>query len=141
MKHATIAFLLVFSFFSMECKKEDSQPVIPEVYVNFVINPNTTEYIELNAPGGWVYLTGGYRGILVYRLSMTEFLAYERTCPWDPSATGSRIEVDESGIICVCPVCHSTYSILDGIPNGGPSTYLLKQYRTTYANELLYVYN
>ncbi|NQV03232.1 MAG: hypothetical protein HQ542_11340 [Bacteroidia bacterium] len=123
------------------CKKENPQPIIPEVYVNFFINPNSTEYLELNAPGGWVAVTGGYRGIVIYRLTLQEFFAYERTCPWDPWEEEARIEVEESGITAVCPVCGSKYILLDGSPYEGPSTYLLKQYRTTYDGNLLYVYN
>ncbi len=123
------------------CKKENPQPVIPEVYVNFSINPNSTEFLEINAPGSWVTVTGGYRGILIYRQSMNEFLAYERTCPWDPWEEGARIEVEESVFTAVCPVCDSQYLVLDGSPFEGPSTYLLKQYHTTYDGSLLYVYN
>ena len=125
----------------VSCKKENPQLTIPEVYVNFFINPNSTEYLELNSPGGWVTVTGGYRGILIYRLTLEEFFAYERTCPWDPGEEGARIEVEESGITVVCPVCGSKYILLDGSPFEGPSTYLLKQYRTTYDGSLLYVYN
>jgi len=133
----TLIILLAFA----SCKKENPQPIIPEVYVNFFINPNSTEFLELNAPGGWVTVTGGYRGILLYRLTLTDFLAYERTCPWDPWEEGARIEVEESGFICVCPVCGSQYNVLDGSPFVGPSTYLLKQYHTNYDGNLLYVYN
>lgn len=123
------------------CKKETPQPIIPEVLVNFSINPNSTEFLELNSPGGWVYLTGGYQGILVYRLTMTDFLAYERTCPYDPEAPGARVEMEASEITCVCPVCQSKYIILDGSPFEGPSPYLLKQYQTRYDGNILYIFN
>jgi len=141
MKYSYLSVILLFLLFVAGCKKEDPQPQIPEVYVNFFINPNSTEYLELNAPGGWVYVTGGYRGILLYRLTMSEFLAFERTCPYDPEHSGARVEVEESGATCVCPVCSSKYILLDGSPFEGPSPYLMKQYRTTYDGTLLYVYN
>jgi len=103
-------------FLSLSCKKDNPQPRIPEVYVNFFIDPNSTEYLELNAPGGWVYVTGGYRGILIYRLTVTEFLAFERTCPYDPEAPAARIETEPSGVTVRCPVCNSKYIMLDGSP-------------------------
>lgn len=109
--------------------------------MNFFIDPNSTEYLDLNAPGGWVYVTGGYRGILIYRLTITEFLAYERTCPYDPEIPEARVEVEESEVTCACPVCGSKYILLDGSPFEGPSPYLLKQYRTTYDGSLLYIEN
>ncbi|MBN1198908.1 MAG: hypothetical protein JXA23_06130 [Bacteroidales bacterium] len=132
-----IISVLVFA----SCKKENEQPVIPEVYVNFSINPNSTEYLELTHPGGFVTVTGGYRGIILYRIMTDEFLAYERTCPWDPWEEGARIELDVTGTIAKCPVCGSQYIITDGSPISGPSVYLLKQYHTLYDGNLLYVYN
>jgi len=72
----TSGFLCLILVIGSCSKDETKQPPIPEVVVNFYINPNSTEYLELNAPGGWIYVTGGYRGILIYRLSLTEFLAF-----------------------------------------------------------------
>lgn len=43
------------------CSKEENKNEIPVVSVNFIIAPNSTEYLELNAVGGWVTVTGGYR--------------------------------------------------------------------------------
>lgn len=141
MNHAYAWLAMIFFLALTSCKKENPQPVIPEVYVNFNLNPNSTEFLELNYPGGWVTVTGGYRGILLYRLTMDEFLAFERTCPWDPEKEGARVEVEESGLTAVCPVCGSKYIILDGSPFEGPSTYLLKQYHTNYNGDLLFVFN
>jgi len=142
MKHFLLSGILCVILVMVSCSKEETtHPTIPEVVVNFFINPNSTEYLGLNAPGGWEYLTGGYRGILIYRLSIDEFLAFERTCPWDPEEPDARIEVEESGLTLHCPACNSKYIILDGSPYEGPSLYLLKQYRTTYDGNLLYVYN
>ncbi|MFH1159702.1 MAG: hypothetical protein V1733_01975 [bacterium] len=141
MKYVISSVILVILSIAASCKKENPQPRIPEVYVNFFINPNSTEYLDLNAPGGWAYVTGGYRGILIYRLTMTEFLAYERTCPFDPEEVNARIEVEPSGVTVQCPVCKSKYILLDGSPFEGPSPYLLKQYHTNYDGALLYVYN
>jgi len=141
MKYSYLSVILLFLLFAAACKKENPQPKIPEVYVNFFIDPNSTEYLDLNAPGGWVYVTGGYRGILIYRLTITEFLAFERTCPYDPEIPEARIEVEESEVTCACPVCGSKYILLDGSPFEGPSTYLLKQYRTNYDGSLLYITN
>ena len=142
MKNRTLG-LILFTFLVLTAcsKKENPPPTIPDAYVNFFINPNSTEYLELNSPGGSVALTGGYRGIIIYRLTLDQFLAYERTCPYDPWEEGARIDIEESGLTTVCPVCGSKYILLDGSPFEGPSTYFLKQYRTTYDGNLLYVYN
>lgn len=131
--------LIIISFTS--CHDDNAYPDIPDVPFSFVINPNSTQYLELNHIGGWVYLSGGYNGLLIYRSSLTEFMAYERACPYDFENDTARVEVDESGITCFCPVCGSKYILMDGTPYDGPSRALLKQYETTYDGSLLYVYN
>jgi nitrite reductase/ring-hydroxylating ferredoxin subunit len=122
-------------------KKSENANDIPYVLVNFSINPNSTEYIHLNTVDGWEYLTGGYKGILVFRKSVNEFVSFERACPYDWQNTNARIVVDTSGITAYCPVCKSKYILLDGTPYSGPSRYPLKQYQASYDGNLLYIYN
>jgi nitrite reductase/ring-hydroxylating ferredoxin subunit len=123
------------------CKKEEQPIDIPYVYVNFNLNPNSTEYINLNPVNGWETVTGGYQGILLFRISIYEFAAFERACPNDPLSPGAQIRVEDSGITCYCPICKSRYIMTDGTPFEGPSHFPLKQYMTTYDGYLLYVYN
>lgn len=135
-----VAGILVFSVMT-SCSKEENKNDIPVVAVSFVINPNSTEYLELNAVGGWVNLTGGYRGIVIYRKSVSEFMAYERACPYDWDLADGRVDVDASGLTARCPACKSQYILIDGSPFAGPSTYPLKQYQTQYDGIQLYVFN
>ncbi len=130
---------MIFSLGS--CKKENPPNEIPVVQVSISLNPNSTEYVELNVVNGWVTITGGYRGIIVFRKSFTEFMAYERACPYDWDKTTTRLEVDSSGITTYCPSCSSKFILLDGSVYSGPSNYPMKQYQTTYDGSLLYIYN
>lgn len=136
-------FLVMFItvMFSCSKKSQDQGPEIPFVAVNFVISPNSTQYIELNHMGGYVTVTGGYRGIIIYRKSENEFMAYERACAYDPTADSAQVRVDVSGITMTCPKCKSKYIILDGSPYGGPTQWPLKQYRTNYDGTYLYITN
>ena len=133
--------LLLAGLFSCSKKNDSQQPEIPYVYVSFVITPNSTTYIELNHIGGYVPVTGGYRGIIIYRKSENEFLAFERACAYDPTADSAQVRVDVSGITMTCPKCKSKYIILDGSPYGGPTQWSLKQYRTNYDGTYLYITN
>jgi nitrite reductase/ring-hydroxylating ferredoxin subunit len=145
MKKYPLFFLtmLVAAVLISACKKdqEEQQPEIPYVYVNFAVMPNSTQYIELNSPGGYVTVTGGYRGIIIYRKTESEFMAYERACPYDPTSDSARIQVDVSSITCTCPRCKSKYILLDGTPYEGVSRWPMKQYRTNYDGTYLYVTN
>ncbi len=133
--------MLGFLALATSCKKEGDSPDIPYVYVNFSIDPNGTQYINLNPVNGWETVTGGYNGILIFRKSVTEFMAFERACPYDPRTEGAQIRVDDSGITCTCPVCGSKFIMTDGTPYEGPARYPLKQYSTLYDGSLLYVTN
>jgi nitrite reductase/ring-hydroxylating ferredoxin subunit len=135
-------FVLVFS--GPGCKKDEepsSQDQIPVVPVSISLNPNSTEFIRLNVVTGWEEITGGYRGIIVYRNSVDEFTVFERACPYDWNKTTTRVEVDTSGMTISCPICKSKFIILNGAPYQGPSRFSLKQYETSYNGNLLYIFN
>jgi nitrite reductase/ring-hydroxylating ferredoxin subunit len=128
--------LLIFSTFS--CGKEETRDQIPYVYVNFPLYVNTLDYV---AEGQYIYVSGGYKGIIIYRPIRDEFLAYERACPHDPLKEGARVKVDESGLIAVDSLCGSKFILTDGSPIEGPAGIALKQYRTHYDGHVLMVYN
>jgi nitrite reductase/ring-hydroxylating ferredoxin subunit len=100
-------------------------------------------YSELNIVGGWVYLTAEQpsRGIIVYRFSMDEFRAYERTCPYDPDHAAARVEVEATDVTAVDSLCGSKFLLTDGQPFKGPATLPLKQYQTYYDGNTLHIYN
>jgi nitrite reductase/ring-hydroxylating ferredoxin subunit len=143
MKKSKFYFLaLIISLLAIQtsCIKKDDN-WIPNVYVNFQINPNSTEYINLNIIGGYEYLYGGVKGIIVYREDMENFRAYDRACPFDYDVHGSSVVVDSSGLILVDTLCGSKFIITDGSVLEGPAKRGLKQYRTHYNGEYLQVYN
>lgn len=133
-------FLITFVFillFAPACEK-DKQPLIPYVYVDLILYPNTLDYVPV---GGYKLVNAGYRGIVIYRMLMDEFMVYERCCPYDPEKTGAQIIVDPSGTTAVDSVCMSKFILLDGSPYEGPSPYMLMQYRHSYDGEVLRIYN
>src|SRR5512140_1246938 len=140
-RKGTLFLLLLFATILPQCKKEKQQNEIPTVAVNIAIDPNSTEYLRLNSVNGWEYLTGGYRGILVFRASANGFMAYERACPYDWTSSNARIVVDSSGITTICPTCKSKFILNDGSPYSGPSPYPMKQYQTSYNGATLYIFN
>ncbi len=124
------------------CGKDNKDGVIPYVYVNFSIYPNSTEYIDLNTVNNSVYLTGGNKGIIVFRKSADEFMAYDRTCPYDPDVKEAIIEVTQQGsLIAIDSCCGSKFLLTDGSPIKGPATLPLKQYHTAYDGDILHIFN
>ncbi len=144
--YSLLGSLVFFALLVSQCKKEDDP--LPFAVVNIRIEPNSTQYTNLNTVGGHEYLTANFpsRGVIVYRISVDEFMAFERTCPHDPDAccdeTGcTRLKVEPDGIIIKDECCESTYLILDGSNVAGPSVKPLKQYFTSYNGKILHIYN
>lgn len=149
-KSGLFLVLLITSFLLITCNKNDDFP-IDTGYVNITIRPNSTEYIELNNVGGWVYLTADEpsRGIIVYRMTMDEFKAYERTptykpdscCIYEPYIKLTKVIVEESGITALDTCSGTQYLLIDGSVIAGPAQYPLVPYNTDYDGEYLHIYN
>lgn len=126
----------------------------PLAYIDITILPNSTLYQELNVIGGWMYLgqTDGVvppsRGLIVYRLSSDQFMAYERTPPFKPDSCCNESGKECSALMVgdqypfVVDTCtDSRYLILDGSPVSGPSGKYLYTYFTDYDGYTLYIHN
>ncbi len=134
--------LSVLAFSSLSnCKKDSSS--IPAVNVDFYVYLTLPENVSLNAVGGSVYVTGGVRGIIIFRKSQSEFAAYERDCPHDPNAANARIEVDASGVIGVDPNCGSKFSLADNSIVNGPTARSMRAYSADYSSgaQTIHVHN
>ncbi len=141
--HKKIIFLsLLFIIISVGCKKtKENEDYIPNVLVNFYIDINSTQYNGINSVGGFVYVNGGVRGIIIYRKSYNEFIAYERNCPYQPLNTCARVSVDPSYMTVTDTCCGSKFLLLDGSVVKGPATTNLKMYKTYLDGSLLYISN
>lgn len=122
------------------CKKNDDNGV-PIAAVDIYLYTNNPSFASLYAVGGWTYITGGVRGILVYRKSNTEFMAYDRNCTYQSSDPCATVYVDATNILAVDTCCNSKFSIYDGSVTQGPAGLPLKIYNTTFDGNVLHIYN
>jgi nitrite reductase/ring-hydroxylating ferredoxin subunit len=132
-------FLIVLSF---SCKKDSSQNDIPNVLVDFTVYITDPQFSNLNSVNGWVYVSGGVKGIVIYRHTLEEFFAMERNCPYQP-ANGTQVSVDSSGLFLKDAACGSKFYMTDGgsVANG-PATRGLKRYNATFdGTSAVHVYN
>jgi nitrite reductase/ring-hydroxylating ferredoxin subunit len=137
LKIITTGFILLGLFC---CRREEEQ--IPNVPVNIYISTADPNFVALNAVGGWVYITGGNRGIVVYRTSQNEFMALERTCSYKPSEANARVEVDVNTNLFLQDLsCGSKFLITDGSVQNSPASYPLRHYNTTFDGVTVHIYN
>ena len=140
MKLKTIKFnYRVFFWFGLilafSCSKDTNLiSPIPDVIVREQLNLNSSEALPLKSRDGtFVYIKGGLKGIIVYRRSQDNFLAFERKSPY-------RLE-DSCGIISghssylyMIDSCHNCTFDWQGQPTGGPCKDIMKQYQVQYLN-------
>jgi nitrite reductase/ring-hydroxylating ferredoxin subunit len=146
--------LLIISLFcsgiTAGCKKESTTSTnagVPNVAVNINIDVTSAMYPNLVSATEWMYVTGGYDGVIIYCQSTPtptsgSYVAFDRGCPYD-CATNSKalLNVQSSGFIAICPVCGSKFSIVSGNVLNGPATLNLKQYYTSFSYPDLTVSN
>ena len=126
----------------LSCNKENSTVNnIPNQTVNITIYPGDPQFATtIGVPGGWVYITGGNKGIIVYRITNTEFAAYDRTCTYDPG-TNSRLRVMTDNITVQDTVCNSKFLLINGSVTNGPASASLKAYNCDFDGSALHIYN
>lgn len=113
---------------------------VPYVPVNITININQPDFFALTVPTGWVYITGGSRGIIVYRKSDSEFIAIERHSTFEPE-NECAVAVSGDGVLIDDPCSDSQWLILDGTLVNGPASTPLVTYETTFNSPFLTIVN
>ena len=171
MKHAKLHLLLLIALlpFIQGCKdypENPNRPVLPApitIYPSDMhyYDPTTMQNHDLNFVSDWIYITSDVestsRGIIVYRQSDTEFLAYDRIPPNEPDActdshgNTTRLVVDFPFVVDRCN--NAYYNILNGqiiiaepdkipsFPTDGTTIYPLVQYHTQYDGSRLTISN
>ena len=140
MKYFSFIVLIFIFSFALSCKKQSDNGV-PITAVDIYLYSNNPSFINLTAVGGYVYITGGVRGILLYRKSNSEIMAYDRNCTYQSTQPCATVVVDQTHILAVDTCCHSKFSIYDGSVTQGPASLPLKAYQTTFDGNVLHIYN
>ncbi|MCB0795502.1 MAG: hypothetical protein KDB88_12260 [Flavobacteriales bacterium] len=132
--------LVALTWLAYGCRRSEPGGT-PATLVDIQINVNNPAYNDLAVPGGWLYLTGGSRGIIVYRNSAEQFTAMDRHCPYQPQDF-CRVSVDSSQVIARdSECCGSRFLIVDGSVTQGPAALGLTQYNTTFNGTTLRIFN
>lgn len=122
-------------------KKKNNEQYIPYVYVDFYIPISNPQFVSLNSVGGWVYVTGGSKGIIIYRNGNDEFAAYDRHCPYKPESSCSILKVSASGTTAIDTCCGSEFLLVDGSVLKQPSSYPMLRYQTIFDGNNIHVFN
>jgi nitrite reductase/ring-hydroxylating ferredoxin subunit len=130
-----VFLLILLSLSLLGCRDDDDDgnEQVPRIATDIQLNLNLPEYNVLLNPGGYIYLTGGSMGIIVYRINTDEFAAFDRHCTFNVPER-CRVTVDEeSGIVArdnEC--CGSEFEIITGGVVEGPAQRSLQPFNTQF---------
>lgn len=129
----TVLFSLIFI---VSCEPDLSDDPIQYVpFADIVINLTLPAYINLASDGGYVYVNGGAKGIILYRQNSFTYFAYERNCSFQPNDACAT--VDAQLLDMKDPCCGSTFSYTTGNPTSSPAWRPLNQYQTSLSGNTL----
>lgn len=139
--------VIIFTMSLLAGCKYQNPANIPHVDVDITINIFEQQYIDLQGVGGIAYVSGGSKGIVVYRVSIDQFNAYERHCPYDTENPCGKVSLDNNELYlvdndCSGGGCGSRFNPINGSNVDGPAIYPLLQYNTAFdGGALLRIYN
>jgi hypothetical protein len=138
-------YLQILFFFliglTFSCKKNKNHP-IPSIPFDITIYTNLPSYNALESVGGWAYTSGGSKGIVIYRKSIEEFVAFDRHSPANEGSCEYPISCNKDNFLQLDDSCSAaTFSLFDGSPISN-SEYGLREYQTFWnGSNNLRIYN
>ncbi|MEI6021636.1 MAG: hypothetical protein WCR21_10950, partial [Bacteroidota bacterium] len=126
-----IVFSCFFLFLFLSCNKKSNNGLntghpVPSVPVAITVYPNNVSNFKIQAIGGGMYLSGGIRGIILYRKSQEEFVAMERTSSYLPNNDDAIVKVQPNNFTLRDTVSGSEWRIIDGTITKGPTQWPLR---------------
>lgn len=124
--------LLVLTLFS-SCEKNDTNDILPDVFVDETINLNLPQYINLQTPSSFAYTNGGIKGIVVQNTGIGNppYKAFDRACPNNDCTTAMNFD---GSLKLKCPCDNSEYSIIDGSPQTAGNIHFAREYKVIVIN-------
>jgi len=129
--HKLFLLLVLAVFFS--CEKNDTNDVLPHVFVDETINLNLPQYINLQTPSGWAYTNGGIKGIVIQNTGIGNppYKAFDRACPNNDCAAPMNFD---GSLRLKCSCDNSEYSIIDGSPQTRGNIHFAREYKVIVLN-------
>lgn len=132
-----IYFLFIFLF---ACGEDTPREEIPyATFADIYIQLDLPEYNDLSFDGGYVTLSQGVRGIILYRENISTYHAFERNCSYAPYDACATVNVHSSNLFMSDPCCGSSFSFKTGEPTGGPAQFPLRQYQVSLDGRTLII--
>ncbi len=122
---------VLFSMSFSSCNKNKLHPV-PNIPFDIDINIALPTYSDLTNVGGYAFVNGGSKGIIVYRRNVYEFVAFDLHSPANDGECDSALVNDDENFLQLKDLCSGArFSLIDGSPISG-SDFGLRAYVTAF---------
>ncbi|HMI07982.1 MAG TPA: hypothetical protein VK528_10580 [Flavobacterium sp.] len=136
-------FILLLMPFLFSCDHDsdtrNTNPFIPDYSFSVTINMNLPAYSGLHSALNPVAVNiegAGVSGLILMKISDTDYRAWEANCPNQYPSACSRLTIE--GTNAKCPCDGLVYSLFTGVGGGA---YTMKPYRVEILSDALRVYN
>lgn len=148
-KHILTVLICAFTLAGCKDNVNNNDDFFTPVQVYLSINLNLPSAAPLTVPQGFIYENGGNKGVVIYHTIYNEYVAFDRTCPHEPTNECSYITVDSSSTYFGCgqykpdwtPCCGSKFDPATGAAINGPAKRALRQYFVRQDGNTLIVTN
>lgn len=135
-----LASLLITVLFFSSCKRDKYEDFVPYVPINITKNINNPELVNLQSIGGWAYINGGSKGLILYRKTENEINCFDRHSTYLPE-NNCITKVDSNNINVLDPCSSSKWNLINGDPIGGEATRSLVSYETDFNGDRITISN
>jgi nitrite reductase/ring-hydroxylating ferredoxin subunit len=138
-----LSLLLVLPLFfacDKDSDKRNVNPFLPEYSFSVSINTALPQYSGLNSPINPVYVDvegAGVSGLIVMKISDTDYRAWEASCPNQFPESCSKMTI-KNNTTAKCGCENFEYSLLTGVGGG---SYTMRPYRYEIQGSVIRVYN
>ena len=129
-KNVTLISLVILILSCSSDSVRYKNPYIPDYNFTITINANLPTYTKLLSAVNPLLIfdgTSGANGIIVMKISDTDYRAWEANCPNQYPSACSRMVIN--GVNAKCPCDEIEYSLFNGVGVNGQGEYTMKPYR------------
>jgi hypothetical protein len=120
-------FLLATLLFFACAENTQIGNCLPNINIEVSTDLNNPININAQTPGGFTILNGGNKGILLFNINNSSFVAFDLLCPNNDCSTPMTFE---NGLTLKCVCDESEYSVhLGGAPQTNGSNCPAREYR------------
>lgn len=130
-----VASLLIW----VACDNDSPQDELPPAaFSPIVLDLNLPSNQALSRDGGFIRLSQGLRGMIVYRENAASYHAIDQNCTYLPFEASSTVDIDPNNpTLLQDPSCGSIFLLPDVFPSGGPAILPLRKYNVSLAGRTL----